>query len=542
MNNNKKSSKSGIIFFIVFFIVVAISLYNSNEPNNDINLSGVDNNSKYSSNVFKILSSSENKPLEEDILAYFKKEKVKVEIEYDDTLKIMKKINNGTKCDAVWVSNSIWLYMIDNKDVSIINSKSTSINPVIFGITKSKAESLGFTKGNVYTKDIVHAIKQGKLKFSMANPVSTNSGASAYLGILSTLAGNPEVLTEKMINNKSLKNDLKTFFKGLERGSGDENFLEELFINGDYEAVVSYESSIININKKLEAQKKEPLYAIYPIDGVSISDSPIAYMDNKNTTKKEIFDKFQAYLLGNEGQKVLAKYGRRTWYGGINKNSDKTIFNPKWGIDTTTYITPTKYPSTTVIKKALALYQTELRKPIHVVFCLDYSSSMYGDGIKQLTDAMNYILTDKAEEELLQFTSVDKIDIVPFGSEAWEPWSTKDGSNTKEILDKINSKSPNGMTALYPAAEKAIDLLKDEDTSKYNVSVILMTDGNANIGTFASLRTKYNTLKKDIPIYSITFGSANEYQLREIAKLTNAKVFDGKNNLIDAFKEVRGYN
>lgn len=539
--NNKKGSKSGVFFFIIIFIFIVISLLNGNESNNDISLSSV-NTSRYSTNVFKILSSTENKPLESDILSFFKKEKVKVEIEYEDTLKIMKMINNGTKCDAVWVSNSIWLYMIDNKNVSIINSKSTSINPVIFGITKSKAVSLGFTKENVYTKDIVNAIKQGKLKFSMANPVSTNSGASAYLGILSTLAGNPEVLTEKMLNNQTLKDDLKTFFKGLERGSGDENFLEELFINGDYEAVVSYESSIININKKLESQKKEPLYAIYPVDGVSISDSPIAYMDNKDANKKQIFDKFQSYLLGNDGQKILAKYGRRTWYGGINKNSDKSIFNPKWGIDTSSYITPTKYPSTAVIKKALSLYQTELRKPIHVVFCLDYSSSMYGDGIKQLTDAMNYILSEKAEEELLQFTSVDKIDVVPFGSEAFNAWSTKDGSDTKELLEKINNKPPNGMTALYPAAEKALDLLKNEDTSKYNVSVILMTDGNANVGTFASLRSKYNTLKKDIPIYSITFGSANEYQLREIAKLTNAKVFDGKNNLINAFKEVRGYN
>ena len=107
----------------------------------------------------------------------------------------------------------------------------------------------------------------------------------------------------------------------------------------------------------------------------------------------------------------------------------------------------------------------------------------------------------------------------------------------KSVIRSIQSeiewrKSPNGMTALYPAAEKALDLLKDEDSSKYNVSAILMTDGNANIGTFANLRTKYNTLKKDIPIYSITFGSANEYQLREIANLTNAKVFDGKNNFL----------
>ena len=38
------------------------------------------------------------------------------------------------------------------------------------------------------------------------------------------------------------------------------------------------------------------------------------------------------------------------------------------------------------------------------------------------------------------------------------------------------------------------------------------------------------------------FGSASDYQLNDIAKLSNAKVFDGKSDLVRAFKEVRGYN
>ena len=31
-------------------------------------------------------------------------------------------------------------------------------------------------------------------------------------------------------------------------------------------------------------------------------------------------------------------------------------------------------------------------------------------------------------------------------------------------------------------------------------------------------------------------------QLNEIASLTNGKVFDGKSDLVTAFKKVRGYN
>lgn len=67
---------------------------------------------------------------------------------------------------------------------------------------KSKAKELGFTDKTIKTKDIVNAISSGKLKFSMSNPTSTNSGASAYLGFLYTLAGNPEVLKKKIYKIK----------------------------------------------------------------------------------------------------------------------------------------------------------------------------------------------------------------------------------------------------------------------------------------------------------------------------------------------------
>ena len=53
-------------------------------------------------------------------------------------------------------------------------------------------------------------------------------------------------------------------------------------LSDKYNAVVSYESSLISLNKKLEDQGKEPFYLIYPVDGVTISDSPLAYINNDN--------------------------------------------------------------------------------------------------------------------------------------------------------------------------------------------------------------------------------------------------------------------
>lgn len=492
----------------------------------------------YSDSVFSLITTPENKVLEETLKKFAKKQDFDLSITYADNLEIVDKLNSGSKYDAIWASNSIWLDSLSG--VSTSDSKSTSITPITFGIKKSKAEKLGLIGKNVKMKDILELIKNKEITFSMANPISTNSGATSYLNILSTLAGNPDVLTSKDLKNEKLKNDLKTFFSGLVRTSGDEDFLETSFINGNYDAAFTYEASIININKELEKQGKEVLYAIYPVDGVSVSDSPLLYVNNRNEDKKEIFLKIQDYILSGEGQEILLNMGRRTWYGGVTDTAPKDVFKKEWGIDTTKYISPIKYPSGDVIEEALLLYQTALRKPVHVVFCLDYSGSMYGKGIEDLRNAMDYIFSDKAKTNMIQFTGVDKVDVIAFASSVNEPWSSK-GDNLSGILSNINTHSVNGATALYPAAVKAINMLASE-SDQYNTSVILMTDGEGNVGTFSELERTYQKLGKEIPIYSITFGDADEYQLKKMADLSNGKVFDGRNDLISAFKTVRGYN
>lgn len=539
----QQKSLNSIIFplFIILMgcIIIAVNDFDSGKQEYIKNQDDIE---IVEDDIFRIISSSENEDMESIVTEYAAAHGIDVSFEYAGTLDIMEKLNSGEEYDAVWTSNSIWLYML-NKNVTVSNSKSTSTNPVVFAIKESKADELGFKNKEIYTADIVNAIKNGNLKFSMSNPTQTNSGATAYLGLLSSIAGSPEVLKLENIENNNVKNELISLFEGLERSSGSEDFLEELFINGSYEAVVTYESSIININKKLSQDNEETLYALYPVDGVSISDSPFAYIDNGIEEKKDSFEVIQNYILSTEGQNELAKLGRRTWYGGINENADKAIFNPNWGIDTTRYIVPIKFPSTDIIQEALAMYQAELRKPVHTIFCLDYSGSMKGQGNNQLVDAMNYILNEEvAKKDLLQFTEKDKITIIPFSTNVLATWSTEDGLTTSELRNKIVSQIPKGSTNIYDTSIEAIELLNKEDLDKYNVSIVLMTDGQSNIGSYSNLSSYYKIVNKQIPIYSIMFGDAYEYELQDIADLTNGKIFDGKTDLLKAFKEVRGYN
>ena len=209
----QKNKFTFIIIAIVIFIYLIIG---------SIVIGGIIDNNKEGGwgreTTFKLISSTENKDIENILQSYADKNDIDLEIDYAGTIEIMDKLNQGEEYDAVWCSNSIWLYML-NDDVTVTNSKSTSINPVVFGIKKSKAQELGFIGKDVYTKDILNAIKQGNLKFSMSSPTQTNTGATAYLGFLSTLAGNPEVLTEENLKDETLKSQLTHLYAGVTRSS-----------------------------------------------------------------------------------------------------------------------------------------------------------------------------------------------------------------------------------------------------------------------------------------------------------------------------------
>ena len=539
----RNAALSAMLLIFIGMMIALLVLTESKKVKEYVNEVETENGigSSYDERSLKIISSTENKDLEPIILEYANRHDMQITIDYAGTLEMMDILNGGADYDAVWASNSIWLYMLEDT-VKLTETKSTSINPIIFAVKDSKATELNFKGRDIYTHEIVSAIQNGQLKFNMSNPTQTNTGATAYLGLLSTLAGNPEVLKMEHLNDEELKAELVNLFSSMERSSGSEVFLEEMFLSGSYDAVVTYESSIINMNKKLSEAGAESVYALYPVDGVSISDSPLAYIDREDNNNREAFLELQNYILSKSVQEKLAEKGRRTWFGGVNLTANKEVFNPEWGINTSKYIVPIKFPNAKIIQKALELYQLEFRKPIYTIFALDYSGSMSGKGYNQLTDAMEYILTDRASQDLLQYTDKDKITVIPFSTDVIDVWNTTNGSETGQLLNNIFDLKPSGSTNIYDTGIKALEQIRREDFDTYNVSVIIMTDGLSNMGSYDTFEAQYKTENFDVPFYSIMFGSAFEDELQMIAELTNGKVFDGKTDLLKAFKEVRGYN
>ena len=58
---------------------------------------------------------------------------------------------------------------------------------------------------------------------------------------------------------------------------------------------------------------KEPLYAVYPADGVAVGDSPLGFIDHgRGPEVEKFFTDLLAYLQSDDVRKRIAETGRRS--------------------------------------------------------------------------------------------------------------------------------------------------------------------------------------------------------------------------------------
>ena len=493
--------------------------------------------------TIRILSGSENQELEEIISDCADKAGVRIEMDYQGSVDIMRRLQSGAEdYDAVWPASSMWLSLGDSQHL-VKHSQSVSLTPVVFGIRRSLAEELGFTDGDVSVKDILTAISDGKMTFCMTSATQSNSGASAYIGFLYALLGKQEGLTSEDLQSDTLKTQIRELLSGVDRSSGSSDWLKDMFLTGDYDAMVNYECLVIDANEQLTAKGEEPLYVVYPYDGLSIADSPLGYVDHDDGQKEEAFLAFQEEIMSADSQSAIEATGRRITASGVTEEN-KDVFNTDWGIDTERILSPIQMPEADVLMDALNIYQTEFKKPSLNIYCLDFSGSMTGEGEDQLKEAMSQILIQKnAEQNLLQASDGEVNIAVLFDDEIVDILQASDDSDTalEKLYNEIASAQPGGGTDIYKAAAEAYSLASGYDLSQYTPAVILMTDGQS-VYNESVFEDALEACGSGIPVFSITFGDADPSQLENLAEMTDARVFDGTKDLTDAFRSVKGYN
>ncbi len=498
-----------------------------------------------------IVSGSENKGLEPLIKSFARKKGASIDLTYmgsvDMTLMLAEQ---GKKIpyDAVWPANTLWITLGD-RHKAVRKTESIMRSPVVLGLKKPVAQRLGWTETDVGIADILAAANAGKLRFAMTSATQSNSGASAYIGFLYALSGATEALQMEHLEDPKVQDRVRQLLSRVDRSSGSSGWLKETLVDhyDRFQGMFNYEAMIIEANQELTAKGREPLYAVYPTDGIMIADSPLGYVDKGDPNKEALFTELQTYLLSEEVQDEIMRQGRRTGLLGINPDRvDTSVFNPAWGIDVERIISPVPTPSEPVIRKALALYQISLRKPSLTAYVVDVSGSMKGKGLSDLKAAMTTLLDpDVARRYMLQASDKDIHIILPFNASPQA--GVKAQGNSADVLNGlmafVQGLAAGGGTDIYAAAAKGLELIGGvENQEDYFPAVILMTDGKSkgSIETVAAQIEK-TPMGADIPIFSITFGDADPRQLKQISELTVGRVFPGK-NLIKAFRTAKGYN
>ncbi|MEL6406140.1 MAG: substrate-binding domain-containing protein [Chloroflexota bacterium] len=501
-----------------------------------------------------IVSGSENRTLEPIIQTWADQNNYNIEITYLGSLDISRQLRTGNIAfDAVWPANRLWL---DYGDISNITRHSESIirSPVVFGLKRSVAERLGWTDGrDIFMRDILDATESGEVRFMMTSATQSNSGASFYFAALSAFAGSPEVISSDNLNDPTVQEEISRILGTVDRSSGSSGWLADLFINeyDRFDAMVNYEAVLIETNQELASQGRDPLYAIYPVDGLAIADSPLAYVERGLEDKEDIFLELQAFLLEENTQRQLLGEGRRTSTLGIQlSDADRDVFRPEWGIDVDRVIQPIRFPNAEVIQEALTLYQTTFRRPSCTAYVLDFSGSMVDNGEDELKAAMRTLLDQNiAQDYLLQGHPEDVSLVVLFETTIlnrdFDDWIVE-GNDPAELRDlylQIEDESAGGGTNIFGAALEAYQELEDiREDRDCLPSVIVMTDGADREGLYGDFERYISRTENDIPVFAITFGNADEEELIPMTDLTFGRLFDGTEDLIEAFRSAKGYN
>lgn len=494
-----------------------------------------------------IVSGSENRSLEPIIQEFAEANGVNIELTYKGSVDMMLEMSDPEfSFDAVWPANSLWIDLGDEQR-RIKHQRSILTSPVVFGVRESTAERLGLTEREIRIADLLQLIRDGEFSFMMTSATQSNSGASAYIGFLYALAEKQRGLELEDLYADQLRADIRDLLGGIHRSSGSSGWLKDLFVESDYDAMVNYEAMMIEANQEIIRRGEEPLYVIYPVDGIVIADSPLGYVDKGEDAKEELFLELQEYLLSDEVQNQLGQFGRRTGSGAIAGGADRAVFNPDWGIQGETTFSPINMPRPEVIYEALRLYQSEYRKPSYTVFALDFSGSMGGTGEEQLVSAMRLLLDqDEAQKYLLQTGQDDVMVVLPFSSEVLGQASHRgsDAQSLMQLYEEIDRLEPGGGTNIYAPIIEGLRIMSNEpDLDEYIPAIILMTDGEHTADTtYGDMVRVWEQANIDVPVFAIMFGNALADELEQVTSLTRARLFDGRDDLVHAFRSVKGYN
>lgn len=202
-----------------------------------------------SATSLRIVSGSENRALEPIIREWGDENGVEIEISYLWSVDIARALQTGAQSefDAIWPANSIWIELGDSERI-VKHEASILRSPVVLGLKTSIARDLGWIgRKDVTIEDIHAAAADNAFRLAMTSATQSNSGASAYIGFLYALSGNPDILTADHLADEDVQNQTRDLLGQMDRSSGSSGWLKDSFVENleSFDAMFNYEALII---------------------------------------------------------------------------------------------------------------------------------------------------------------------------------------------------------------------------------------------------------------------------------------------------------
>ena len=270
---------------------------------------------------------------------------VDVQVTYKGSLDIMLMLEDGSiDYDAIWEGDSLWTSLGDKQHL-VKNSKSIMCSPIVFGVKRSVAQQLGWIGRDVGMQEILDAAESRRLRVLMTSATQSNSGASAYFGFLYAFAGQPEVLTAEHLQDPAVGERSGASWTRVDRTSESSGWLRDYFLaNYDgYDAMFNYESHVLEMNQKLARAGDEPLYIVYPAEGLGMADFPFSFVQQGQRRQGAAgpeaagLPAVRAGAAGDRGQGTPGRARCATRW-------TRRIFRPEWGADAKRTLNAFKYP------------------------------------------------------------------------------------------------------------------------------------------------------------------------------------------------------
>jgi len=489
-----------------------------------------------------VLAGSELKDLEPLLPQIESATGLRLKFTYVGSLDAVEQLQQGARYDLVWLANNKYAMLTPVVKSRIKASERIMISPVVLGVKQSKAHELGWDDASrpPTWAEIARAGGDGRFRFGMTNPASSNTGFSAWLGLASAIAGKGEAMELADIDFKTLAQ----FAHAQAVTSGSSGWLGELYQREEdsLDGMVNYASVLNSMNAS--GKLKEKLFLVYPKDGVLTADYPVMLLDE---TRRPDYDKLVAYLKDKPFQTAMtAQTKRAPATPGVTP-----------AVPMPTYFEMAFPSRLAVVNGLLDAYLNTARRPADSTFVVDVSGSMDGNRLEQLKRTL-VGLTGQDQSLSGRFARLrnrERISLLVFSSgvDDQRKWAmgTESADNIPILQDfsaQVENLRAHGSTALYTAAQTAYEqaLGRQQQNPGREYSILLMTDGQSNTGLTAREFSAWFRLlpsqQHRIRIYAILFGEASKAELEQIAEPTGGRVFDAnQDGLQAAFKEIRGY-